>query len=183
MLAAHGTECAHLQAHVPAASLERILFRRRDAAGLVRNMEPVQCGGVPLQLVIVGRHNGGYVRLCAVLIAILELLSHLVLDVYDGGVRRKVRVRVVPAHAPASQTAVLSHPLSMCATAQCISYTIQLRSRIEGPSADVILTSSNISNCAILAANHAWQQTTCVNAVQSIHCNIICMQGKGAQHA
>ncbi len=102
--------CAHLQAHVPAASLEGILFGCRDAARLMRDMEPVHCGGVPLQLVIVRRHYGGYVGLCAVLIAVLELLSHLVLDVDDGGMGRKVWVRVVPPHTPASQTAALFQP-------------------------------------------------------------------------
>ena len=107
-------ECAHLQAHVPAAGLEGILFRRRDAAGLMRDMKPVQRGGVPLQPVIVGRHNSGYVCLSAVLVPILELLSHLVLDVYDGGVRWEVRVGVVPAHAPATQTTLLPQPRSMC---------------------------------------------------------------------
>lgn len=64
-------------------------------------MEPGKLGGVPWQLLVVGRHNGGHVVLRARVGAILVLLRDLVLDVDDGGVRWKVRMRVVPPNAPA----------------------------------------------------------------------------------
>lgn len=95
-----GVDCAHLQRHGPAAGLEGVLIGRGNAAGLVRDVEPRHLGGVPGQLVVIWRDYGGHVRLHAVPFAKLLLLHDLVLDVDDGGLRREVRVGVVPSNAP-----------------------------------------------------------------------------------
>ena len=58
-------------------------------------------GGVPRQRLVVGPHDRADVGLIAGLGARLALLHDLVADVDDGGLRLKVWVRVVPAHAPA----------------------------------------------------------------------------------
>ena len=93
---------ARLQRHGPAAGGERGAVGRGRAPSVlvVLDMEPGQVGGVPPERPVVGPHDRADVGLVAPG-ARLALLHGLVADVDDAGLRLEVRVRVVPAHAPA----------------------------------------------------------------------------------
>ena len=56
-------ECEHLQCHRPAAGLQGVLIRPWDPPDLVRDMEPGDCRGVTLGLVVVWADDGCNVQL------------------------------------------------------------------------------------------------------------------------
>ena len=96
----NGRRPAHRERHGRAAGLQRVLLGAGQRVGLVRDVEPGHGGREAGQAAVVGPHDCGCVRLIGAQ-PVRVLLRDLVVDVDQRRVRSKLRVRVVPADAPA----------------------------------------------------------------------------------
>jgi hypothetical protein len=97
---AGAARAAHRERHGRAAGLQRVLLGAGQRVGLVRDVEPGHGGREAGQAAVVRAHDCGRVRLVGAE-PVRVLLRDLVVDVDQRRVRRELRVRVVPADAPA----------------------------------------------------------------------------------